>query len=412
MTVCRIRFGRDSLAADTYEWVMLGPDGAQTDSGTAPGRRPPAGTSCDLVIASELVLLESIPAPAARQRRIASALRFLVEDSVISDPERLHVAAGPVSASDRLPVAIIDRQWLQQALALLEGTGLAARHAYPECLLPERAPRTWTIVWTGKNGFARTGDLEGFALDAGESGAPPVSLHLALEQARASANLPERLLVRTVPGANPPPLEQWAAKLGVSIAAGPDWRWSGAGNGPAIDLLQGEFAPRVTERNWTRVLRRPAMLAAALVILCGLGATLDWALKARERSELLGQMAGSYRRSFGENAAVVDAPLQMARALDQLRRQSGEFAAGDFVPLFAAVAERLLDPARHRLETIDYSDGVLSLSVRPVEAAQFSTLFNEMRANASIPGIDVKIEPAESSGKFSLRAVAVLGGRK
>ena len=265
-------------------------------------------------------------------------------------------------------------------------------------------------VCRGESGFARTGDLEGFALDAGDTGEPPAALSLALDQAKNSPSAPDRLIVRAAPGTAPPAAEAWAEKLGIAVKVGPEWRWSDARIRPAIDLLQGEFAPRVTERNWTRVLRRPAILAGALAILSACGAAAEWGMKARERGVIVAQMTEAYRRSFGDNAVVVDPPLQMTRALNLLRRQAGEFAANDFVPLFAAVSERLLDPARHRIESIAYADGVLTLSVRPNEASQFSTLFNELRANASIPGIDVTIESAESAGKFSVRAVAGAGG--
>jgi general secretion pathway protein L len=412
VTVCRIRVGRDLASTDAYEWVMLDPAGSAIDSGASPARRPPVGTHCELIISSDLVLLEQIPAPAARQRRITSALRFLVEDSVISDPERVHVATGPVSANDRLPVAIIDRQWLGQVLARLEAAGLAVRHAYPECLLPECPPRTWVVVCDGKSSFARTGNQEGFALDLGESAEVPVALRLALDQVRNSGSAPDRLLARVAPGVVPPPTGAWAEELGIPVEIGPPWRWTDGAHRAAIDLLQGEFAPRVTERNWTRVLRRPAILAAVLAALSVAATALDWAMKAYERRALVAQMAETYRRSFGENAIVVDPPLQMTRALEQMRRQAGEFSAGDFIPLFAAVTDRMLDPARHRIESIGYADGVLTLSVRPVDASQFSTQFNDMRAHSSIPGVDIKLDPAEATGRFSLRATAGKGGGK
>jgi general secretion pathway protein L len=409
MTTCRVRLGRDSPATGSFDWSVLDPGGTSIAAGTAPAQRPPAGLSCELVLASDLVLLDTIPAPAARQRRISSALRFLVEDGVIPDPEKLHVATGPLTDNGLLAVAIVDRSWMEQALAMLAEAGLIARSACPECLLPELPPRGWTVVLDGRNGFARTGEMSGFTLDSGDDGEAPVALRLALDQVRASPAAPDRLVARPVPGIAPPPAAQWAAKLGIPVEIGPDWRWPAAHKRPVLDLLQGEFAPRVTERNWTRMLRRSAILVAALAVVSVCGTALEWAMNARERSALAGQMKDTYRRSFGESAVVVDAPLQMARALEQLRRQSGEPAAGDFVPLFAAVADRLLDPARHRVESIGYTDGVLTLSVRPVEAARFSALFNEMRAKASIPGIEVSLEPAESSGKFSLRAVAGAG---
>lgn len=187
MTTCRIRVARDTPSTGSFEWASV--DGNETvlDSGTAPLRQPPAGT-CELLIANDLVLLDRIPAPAAQARRISSALRFLVEDSAIPDPERLHVVAASASAKDTLSVGIVDRQWMEQMLARLERSGLIARSAYPECLLPELLPQAWTVVWNGEGGFARTGEVEGFALDRTDHGEVPVSLRLALDAARSAAS--------------------------------------------------------------------------------------------------------------------------------------------------------------------------------------------------------------------------------
>jgi len=406
MTTCRIRLGRDSPATGSFEWVTLDGNGSVLESGTAPLRQPPFTGACELLIASDLVLLDRVPAPAAQQRRISSALRFLVEDSAIPDPERLHVVAGNSPARDTLCVGIVDRQWMEQMLGRLEHSGLIARSAYPECLLPELLPRTWTVVWNGDESFARTGDVEGFALDSTEHGEAPVSLRLALDEARNAASIPERLIVRVAAGAAPPDAEQWSTALGIPVELGPEWRWAGARRKPGLDLLQGEFAPRAMERDWTRVLRRPAILAGVLAIIGGCGIALDWSAKAHERGALQTEMEGIFRSAFGENAVVVDAPLQMDRALAQLRRQSGQLGAEDFLALFSAVSDRLLDPAKHRIESLAYVNGALSLSIRPNDAAQFSAQFNEMRAKASIPGLEIKLEPAESSGKFSLQVTA------
>ena len=405
MMTCRIRLGRDSPSSGAFDWAIVDNNGMVLDSGEAPLRQPPAGV-CELLIASDLVLLDRIPAPAAQQRRIPSALRFLVEESAIPDPERLHVAAAPTSAKDTLSVAIIDRQWMEQVLARLERSGLIARSACPECLLPEFLPKAWTLVWNGDNSFARTGGVAGFALDSTENGELPVSLRLALDEARSEASAPERLVLKVAAGVASPDAEKWSALLGIPVELGPEWRWADARGKPGLDLLQGEFAPRTIDRGWTRALRRPVILAATLAAVGLFGIVADWAAMAHERRTLLMEMRGVFRTAFGDSAVVVDAPLQMNRALAELRRQAGNIGADDFLALFGTIADRLLDPAKHRIESIAYGNGTLTLFLRPNDAAQFSTQFNAMRAMTPIAGFDIKLESAESSGRISLRVTS------
>ncbi len=405
MMTCRIRLGRDSPSSGAFDWAIVDDNGMVLDSGEAPLRQPPAG-ACELLIASDLVLLDRIPAPAAQQRRISSALRFLVEESAIPDPERLHVAAAPTSDKDTLSVGIIDRQWMEQALARLERSGLIARSACPECLLPELLPKAWTLVWNGDNSFARTGGAAGFALDSSDNGELPVSLRLALDEARSAASAPERLILRAAAGVAPPDAERWSAMLGIPVESGPEWRWVNARGKPGLDLLQGEFAPRTIDRGWTRALRRPVILAAILAAVGLFGVAADWAAKAHERRTLSAEMQETFRAAFGERAVVVDAPLQMNRSLAELRRQAGHVGADDFLALLGAVADRLLDPAKHRIESIAYGNGTLTLFLRPNDAAQFSTQFNAMRAMTPIAGFDIRMESTESSGTISLRVTS------
>ena len=213
-------------------------------------------------------------------------------------------------------------------------------------------------------------------------------------------------MLRVAAGIAPPDADKWSAALDIPVEAGPEWRWSDERGKPGLDLLQGEFAPRAIDRGWKRALRRPAILAGALAAVCILGFGADWGAKAFERRALQTEMQGTFRAAFGESAVVVDPPLQMSRALAQLRRQAGQAGTDDFPALFGELAGRLLDPAKHRIESIAYGNGTLTLFVRPNDAAQFSAQFNEMKSKTPVPGLDIKLESAESVGRISLQVTA------
>ena len=139
----RIRVSRATLETGAFE----------CESGPATLDASPVSGPCDLVVAADLVLLERLTVPAAQQRRVGEALRFLAEDAALPDPERLHVAAEATPAKDSIAVAIIERQWLKDLLARLERAGLSPQSAVPGCGTPTRpapaaAARRWSrLSW-------------------------------------------------------------------------------------------------------------------------------------------------------------------------------------------------------------------------------------------------------------------------
>jgi general secretion pathway protein L len=392
----RIRVSRATLETGAFE----------CESGPATLDASPVSGPCDVVVAADLVLLERLTVPAAQQRRVGEALRFLAEDAALPDPERLHVAAEVAPAKDSIAVAIIERQWLKDLLARLERAGLSPQSAVPESLLAPIEPGAWCVVCNGPESFARTGTAEGFALDSPRPGEVPVALTLAVAK-----QAPEKIVVRTAPDAVAPEVGRWSVVLGVPVEAGPAWHWAEAPARGTIELLQREFAQRGAERGWRERMRRPALLAGALVVLASLGIGLEWWSKAREQRELVAEMRAIYRETFGEAAVIVDPPLQMERALADLRGRSGVASPGDFVPLVAAVSE-LLDPARQRIELVAYERGRLHVVLKPNNAAQLGALRSELEAKLPVRGLDARVETVDWKSTPALRLTVAAEAKK
>ena len=135
----------------------------------------------------------------------------------------------------------------------------------------------------------------------------------------------------------------------------------------------------------------------------------DWALKSAERDRLQEEMRALYRQSFGESAVLVDPPLQMSRALSELRVAAGQGSASDFVALLNAVAESMPEPGAQRVEAIDYENGRVSLSLRAREPSKAAALAAQLRAKASAPGLEIRVE--EGAGG-ALRLIAAVPGSK
>ena len=404
MTPPRIRVGRETLDNGLVEWSRWDAKHARLETGVAELGAPPARGECELVVASELVLLDQLRVPVAQQRRLAGSLRFLAEDAAIPDPESLHVAAAAASGKDNLAVALIERQWLARLLARLERAGIRAQAAWPECLLAPLPAQAWTVICGARTCYARTGELAGLVLDRVDGAGAPVALQLALDAAREAGRAPARIEIRVGEDAAPPDTSGWSAALGLPVEAAPAWHWSQSRERPGLDLLQGEFASRAAPGGWRRGLRRSAVLAATLVVVASCGIALDWAAKARERRALLAEMESIYRTSFGDSAVLVDPPLQMRRALGDLRRQAGEPDAADFLVLLAPLASGLLDA--QPLERVTYQRGTLTASLVPRDAAALGARVRALRAKDALAAPELRLQPVDASGRLQITVTA------
>jgi general secretion pathway protein L len=400
----RIRVGRETLSSGAFEWASLDRRGNVLETGSASLETNTLRGACEVVVAAELVLLEKLAVPAAQQRRVAGSLRFLAEDAALTEPERLHVAAEASPGKDVVGVGIVEREWLKEVLERLERAGLVPRSALPESLLPALEPGAWCVVCNGSESFVRTGRIEGFALDSPRGGEAPVALQLAVEK-----GAPASIVLRAAPGATLPDARRWSAALGAPVEVGEPWHWARFEQRPALELLQREFAPRGAQGGWRQRLLRPAVLAGVLVAVASAGIAADWWAKSREQRALSAEINAVYRETFGEAAVIVDAPLQMQRALAELRSRSGEPSPSDFLPLLGRISEQL-DPASQRIEAIAYERGTLSITVRAQDAAQLGQLREALRARAASRGLEVRLDPVDSKGSPALRLTAMAEG--
>jgi general secretion pathway protein L len=398
MTVCRIRVTRDTPSSGAFEWVTLDRQGAALASGVANLESSPVTGACELVLASGLVALERVAAPPSQQRRLGTALRYLAEDFALADPEQLHVAAAPGPDRNSLCLAVVDRQWLKALLEGMKRAQLDPHAAYPEALLPALAPHTWTVVWEGGEGFVRTGKHEALALDVAKPDAVPTALLQALENARTLGASPQAIVVRSTTSYAPPDVDAWSAALGVPVEQGPAWHWASAQPRPELELLQGEFAARGASGPWPQRLRRAAILAGVLVALNSGAIALDWNAKVRERNALREEMRTVYLETFGAGAVVVDAPLQMQRALADLRKQAGLIGPGDFLALLGAAAELLSPASGSGLESIAYEGSALTATLRPGAGQQPAALLEALRAKSAPPQFQSQMEAAPTAG--------------
>jgi general secretion pathway protein L len=266
--------------------------------------------------------------------RLRTVLEGLLEDRLLDEPSALHFAMEPSAREGvRVRVATCNNLWLSGWVAVLEQAGLAVTRIVPE-LAPSADPTAspaFYVVGSAPGATLARVDWHGVTLLP--CSAPNAALVCAADQDAATlvaepgaAALAEHLFKH-------PAALQTAAQRALAAAQSP-WdlaqlallRTRGTRTRKRIgtwsqNLLQ---APQWRATRW-------ALVALVVVNLIGLQAWV-W----REKSDQAAKRAAIQSvlvTTFPEVRVVVDAPLQMARALADLQRQSGTAASADLETL-------------------------------------------------------------------------------
>lgn len=311
--------------------------------------------------------------------RLRAVLEGLLEDQLLDEPAQLHFALQPHARTDApVWVAVCDRLWLRGALDALQQAGRTPDRVVPEWT-PQitgsaatadtpPAPVLWVtgtedtarLVWTdatGVHGLPASAAHGVAAPSQGAmTGALPAQLaqHAELRAEPAVAQLAEQLLHREARVVTP------AERL--AEAARTDW-----------DLAQFDMARRnpwlaqllvVAGHLWSAPQWRAARWAALAVVLVQVVGLNAFARHAQ--SQLAQQRAAigsTLTATFPGITVVVDAPLQMARAVGDLRQSSGNTSERDLETLLAVYGSFVATvPANSAPTAIDFVAGELRLT--------------------------------------------------
>lgn len=343
-------------AASPCAWALLDDAGNVRESGHGTLAALPHGDDVTVIISADRVLATSAALPAIRRSKLETALPFALEDALTDDAGEVHVTPGARLPDGRTVLYALNRSWLSRFLAASTAARLRVRRVVAEfCLLPTHAGE-WSLAWDGAQGFLATMHHLGGVLDSGNDAHPPVSLQLRLRQ-----EAPNALRLFTLGSEVQPP--HW--DLGIPVVferQGFDWRRAPLPT-DLPNLLWGKFAPpaRIGEF-WPWL--RPAAMAALLLLGVEAGVSnVEWAMFAHEKRQLLHEMTDTFRETFGAEAAIVDAPLQMRRNVAHLRHAAGVSDDADFSPLLEKFSGATSGIAGSALRTLRYDDGKLDIEM-------------------------------------------------
>lgn len=324
-------------------------------------------------------------APNGRPRnpaKLRAVIEGLLEDQLLDDPAQLHFALQGNARAAGAPmwVAACHRSWLKDVLQTLKEAGHEVRRIVPEWApaMDEDPPSAlWLtgeadaaqLVWTDRSGVHRR------TLPAGHKHATAAPTGWPMDRVVMAepgcAALAEPWLHREAT------VQHRAQRLQQCM----DTRW---------DLAQAEFAGRnawlrraadAALTLWQAPAWRPARWAFA--VLCGiqlLGLNAQaWQARqavAAQRSAIQGVLLST----FPNTQVVVNAPLQMQRAVDALGQASGQVQAHDLERLLSLVGT--LVPPGQLPPNLEFAAGELRMSPWSADAISTQRLRDGVQAHA------------------------------
>lgn len=348
-------------AGTEFEYVVSAQRDVVQTHGTAALAVLPHADSLVLVVPAVALSWHSVRLPPVSGARLRAALDGLLEEQLLDEPAQLGLALAPA----RLPngdalVAAYDKAWLRAMLAFFEQANRPASRVVPEFspLTQDVLAARWYVGGSAQDARLVMVQPQGLLC-------VPLASAPFLLGAKFAWNAEDRVV------AEPAVAEQAEQVLGTAVLVqAATQRLCDAAAG-AWELAQFDLAlsggGRLARR-WRQylalVLRAPAWrgarwgaLALLLAHLVGLNAWA-WKLDTRVRDQQQ-QMRSTLTQSFPEIRTVVDAPLQMQRQFDVLRRSGGALAPDDMETMLAAMGAAL--PAGSHATGIDYAPGQLSL---------------------------------------------------
>jgi general secretion pathway protein L len=402
----------NAAATPEYDYVLT-TDGQQP---TAQGRTAAAllpanaGRGADVVamvparalswhgIALPERVLRSMLSGRIEPARARGVLAGVLEEQLLDDAEKLHFAvfSAPSVATGDAPrawVAVCDRAWLQASLQVLESAGLSVSRIVAECTptLPGTARALLSDELNPAQMLLCTAQ--------GVSLLPCLPATLALAQAQTDLEVlaePAVMALAEKSFGSQALLQTRAQRL--LLAAQSPWNLAqlelNASSGGRLrkrltaGLQQLLHSPQWRPARWS-------LVALLVVQVVGLNA-LAW----HQRSRLEAQratMQTMLQQSFPDVKLVIDAPLQMRRAVDDLARARGLGSDADLGRVFAIIGP--LAPKGLGLNAIEWSGQQMQLQANGLDATSVQPLATALEARglrARLQDGQLSISPKEA----------------
>ncbi|MGB5261125.1 MAG: type II secretion system protein GspL [Gammaproteobacteria bacterium] len=377
----------DSVPADRWNWLRLGPEGAPVGNirvgSLQSAANEAAGLRAVVLVPGADCLLTRVRIPGRNRQKLLRAIPYVLEDQLSDEVEQLHFAVGEQTPDEEWPVVVISRNYMATLLEAVAEAGLEVQQVIPETLAIPFNEGEFSVLVSRDIALVRTGTTSGFAVDSDNLGVllaaqpleedqPAPLVHMYVNQ---DSQVPD-----TSDYGGQVNVETFAANpLGIFV--------QGLATRP-INLLQGAFSRR---GEWSRVLKPWRATAALLLagVLVSLFVTgFDYFRLSKESEHLQARIEETFRKAMPGTQRVVNPRVQLQQELDRLQ---GGALGGGFLLLLAKTGAVLKDVSGVEIAGVTFRAGRLDLDIM-VSNLQLLDTIKQSLANAG--GLEVEIQSA------------------
>ncbi len=352
-----------------------------------------------LMVPGTEVVQTSARIPLRAGSKLRQAVPFALEDQLADDVENLHFAIGKRSDDGAYPVAITARDNMRDWLARMEAVGLRPRSIVADSNCVPATPGGMTIILEGDTCLVSSADgaslmMEGMEIDQvlefagvnfGEETSATMPINIYLSKADHEKH-EKRLefLASQLPGLTTRVMVDGSL---AHLAAGMFAR-------SAINLRQGEFAPRSSPEKILKPWRFAAGLAAAVLVVLLAGEAVQlMVLKNREKA-VDERISATFQEVFPNVTLRGDPANQMRSELAALRAAAGS-TDSFFLEALDALATATRGENAGRLDSISFRNGVIDLKIIVPSVEVLDRIRQGMEKAG---GLAVELESANPSG--------------
>jgi general secretion pathway protein L len=335
-----------------------------------------------LVPGAEVLLAEPELPPAKAGAKLHQLVPYALEEQLAQDIDELHFAVGRrQSDSARVPVAVVARKLMDEWLGQLRGAGIEPEAMYAESeLLPRNPgqavallddevivvrPPAGAVVTLPTDALPEALEIAAAGAEAGASGGRGLILYTGpaewqrrSEQVEAVRERFDGIKIQLLSGG---PLSLFAQQLPAAVAT---------------NLLQGPYAPAISQPVGWRAWRIAAILLAALVGLHVTGKAAELMVLRHTDSRLDASISQVFHTAMPGEQSTYEARRRMQQRLAAARARE---ASGGFLTGLEALAKARGTVPQTVMRALTFRDGALEIELSAPNAEALAQLSRELR---------------------------------